>query len=66
LNLPVQTTDLADYERFIAGARAAMDAQAFEAAWVEGQGLTLEQASELALAEDATSAPDATTPTGAR
>jgi len=48
-NLPIQTSDRADYERFVAGARAALDEEAFAAAWKEGGALTLEQAIELAL-----------------
>jgi tetratricopeptide (TPR) repeat protein len=65
LNAPVQSADRADYERFVAGARAAMDADAFEAAWAEGRSLTLEQAIELALADtglDGAGAPSGTPP----
>ncbi len=45
--------DRATYERGIATARAAMaDDEAFDRAWQEGRALTMEQAIELALAQD--------------
>jgi non-specific serine/threonine protein kinase len=53
VNSPIQGGDLADYERFVAGTRAAMTPEAFEAAWSEGRSLSLEQAIELALAAPA-------------
>ncbi len=56
INAPVQSGDLADYERFVAGARAAIAAEAFDAAWAEGRAMSLDQAIELALAEPAPSA----------
>jgi predicted ATPase/class 3 adenylate cyclase len=55
VNSPVQTGDLADYERFVAGARAAMDAEAFEKAWAQGQLMALDQAIALARGEPARS-----------
>jgi predicted ATPase/class 3 adenylate cyclase len=52
VNSPVQGSDLPDYERFVAGTRAAMTPEAFEAARAQGETMTLEQAIELALAEN--------------
>jgi hypothetical protein len=41
------------YERYLAAARAELDEATFAAAWIEGSGLTLEQAVAEALAFDA-------------
>jgi hypothetical protein len=44
--------DRKDYERYLASARAQLDEAAWEAAWQEGQAMTLEQAVEYALNEN--------------
>jgi hypothetical protein len=41
--------ELATFEPMVAALRATMGDAAFEAAWAEGQALTLEQAVDLAL-----------------
>ena len=44
--------DHARYERAIAGARVQLGEQAFEAAWAEGRGMTLERAVACAVQSD--------------
>jgi hypothetical protein len=50
----------------VAGARAQLDEEAFEAAWAEGRAMTLEQAVEYALDHATTpdTAPQRPTPPG--
>jgi tetratricopeptide (TPR) repeat protein len=45
----IQPGDQADYERFVAAARAGLDEASFKRAWAEGARLSLEQAIELAF-----------------
>jgi predicted ATPase/class 3 adenylate cyclase len=47
--LPLQEGDRPDRDRCEAAVRAALSPEAFEAAWTEGTGLTLDEAAELAL-----------------
>jgi len=47
----MDAVDRPDYERMISRLRIVLGKKAFEAAWTEGQGLTLEQAIDYALAE---------------
>jgi non-specific serine/threonine protein kinase len=47
---PIQPTDSADHERFMAAARSGLDEATFLAAWAVGARLTPEQATALALA----------------
>jgi predicted ATPase/DNA-binding XRE family transcriptional regulator len=49
---PMGAPDHADYERFVAAARAGLDERAFAATWAEGRAMTLEQAITCALATD--------------
>jgi tetratricopeptide (TPR) repeat protein len=42
-----------DYDRILASLRAQLDESTFESAWAEGAALTLEQAVELALSDEA-------------
>jgi predicted ATPase/transcriptional regulator with XRE-family HTH domain len=45
----------AEYDHYLAAARAQLDAATFAAAWADGRTLTIEQASAYALATDAAS-----------
>ncbi len=49
INLPIRVSEFPDYDRWVAAARGATDADSFAAAWKEGAAMTLEQAIELAL-----------------
>ncbi len=52
---PIIPARRAEYERLIAAIRTALGEKGFEAAWVEGRALTLEQAATVALSgEDGT------------
>jgi hypothetical protein len=42
-----------EYEQYVADARAQMDDQVFTAAWAEGQALSLDEAVQYALHEEA-------------
>jgi non-specific serine/threonine protein kinase len=53
INAPRQSSDRADFQRSVAAARTAMGDKAFEAAWAEGQALTLEQAIGLIPSDNA-------------
>ena len=44
IQVPVETTDLADYERFRALARAGLEETAFASAWEQGRATTPERA----------------------
>jgi len=57
INEPIQPTDRADHERFVAAARGRLDEASFAAAWAEGARLTQAQAIELALARPAVELP---------
>jgi len=46
---PMSPSNVADYERSVAAARAELDQATFEAAWAEGRMMPLEAAIELAL-----------------
>jgi non-specific serine/threonine protein kinase len=47
------STDQADHDRFVVGARAVLGGAALDESWADGRGMTLEQAIEYALAPDA-------------
>jgi non-specific serine/threonine protein kinase len=49
---PIQPTDRADHDRFVAAARGRLDDASFARAWAEGARMTLDQAIELALAPE--------------
>jgi predicted ATPase/DNA-binding SARP family transcriptional activator len=49
VKVPLAPADRNDYERDVASVRAHMDETSFDAAWAEGQALTLESAINLAL-----------------
>ena len=49
INIPLTTTSYPDYERLVATARTELGEESFATAWVQGQGMTLEQAVECAL-----------------
>jgi tetratricopeptide (TPR) repeat protein len=51
IHQPIEPADRADYERFVAAARSRLDEASFKAAWEAGAHLSLEEATELALAE---------------
>ena len=51
LGLAIRPFDRATHEQGMAATRAALDEHAFEAAWLEGQAMTLEQAIAYALDE---------------
>jgi non-specific serine/threonine protein kinase len=46
--VPILSAYLAEYERYVAAARAALGAAAYEAAWAEGSAMPLQQALHLA------------------
>jgi tetratricopeptide (TPR) repeat protein len=48
---PMGAPDRADYEHFVAAARAGLDEASFAAAWAQGRAMTLEQAVTYALEE---------------
>lgn len=48
----VDAVDLREFDRYQAAAQAALGHAAFEAAWAEGQGMTLDQAVDYALQDD--------------
>ena len=50
---PLTPNDREEYDRNVAAAREALDAEAFAAAWAEGRAMTLEQAIAYALKEEA-------------
>lgn len=52
INVPLEPSLRAPYERNLALVRANLDAQAFAAAWAEGQTMAVEQAATYALATD--------------
>ena len=54
IGAPLHPTERADYERTVAALRVALGDAAYEAAWAQGQALTLEQAIALALEEPPT------------
>jgi hypothetical protein len=60
INEPMPPGDRAEYERFVAAARAALDEKTFAAAWAEGRAMPLEQAIELALADQLPGAKEGT------
>ena len=47
----VEAADRPDYERNLASLRAQLGEAAFEAAWAEGEAMTMEQAVELAMSD---------------
>ena len=49
--IPLPPVDRWWYERYLATARAQLDERSWEAAWAEGQAMTLEQAIAYALEE---------------
>jgi hypothetical protein len=51
LGLPLPPGDRAAYERDVTTAHNQLDAAAWQAAWAEGQAMTLEQAITYALGE---------------
>jgi predicted ATPase len=51
LGAPLTPSDRAEYDRYVAAARAALDEAAFAAAWAEGRALPLDQAIAIALDE---------------
>jgi hypothetical protein len=53
---PLAPFDQAGYEHDVARARSALEEMAWEAAWTEGQAMTLEQAVAYALEDDTTAA----------
>jgi predicted ATPase/DNA-binding CsgD family transcriptional regulator len=57
--LPIRPYNRAPYDRYLPMARAQLDEAAFNAAWVEGRAMTLEQVTEYALT-DAMPPPDVT------
>ena len=53
VNAPLPPADRVDYDRQLAALRMELDETAFAAAWAQGRAMTLEQAIEYALAEEA-------------
>jgi hypothetical protein len=52
LGLRRAPSESADYERELTALQAALDKEAFAAAWAQGQAMTLEQAIEYALTDE--------------
>ncbi|MGH2806701.1 MAG: tetratricopeptide repeat protein [Actinomycetota bacterium] len=55
LGSPLPPNEIETYEKHVARAREAMDAAAFEAAWLQGRGFDIGQALAFALGDQATS-----------
>lgn len=53
IRMPVETTDLAEHERFVAAARAGLGADDFARVWAEGGELELAEAVAEALSDEA-------------
>ena len=49
INIPMTKIERVEYDQEVADLRAGMDDQAFLSFWVEGRGLSMEGAIELAL-----------------
>ncbi|HLW48453.1 MAG TPA: tetratricopeptide repeat protein [bacterium] len=62
LDFPLPPTHRSDYDRPLAMIRATLNEEAFNAAWAEGQTMTLEQAIEYALTATETSPPETKEP----
>jgi DNA-binding CsgD family transcriptional regulator/tetratricopeptide (TPR) repeat protein len=59
INYSLWSSDLAEYDRYQAMAHVQLDDAAWEAAWAEGQAMTMEQAIKLALELRVTPQPEA-------
>jgi len=51
IQVPIESIDRPDYERFVAMARAGLDDESFATAWAKGRAMTMEQAIAYALSD---------------
>ena len=51
IQVPIESIDRPDYERFVAMARAGLDDESFATAWAKGCAMTMEQAIAYALSD---------------